>query len=280
MGFKDLLVHVDAGEASDRRVTAAIALAQRCDAHLTGLAFAIEPQVPGFVAAQMPAGSWDAHMDRRREHAKAQAARFRSAAERAGLRAGCRIETVPEADLARLLGLHARHADLAILGQSDPDDERPGGPGLIGDVLLNSGRPVLAVPYIGAGPTIGERIVVAWDGGREAARAVNDALPLLVRAKTVSVVVFNASSRAERHGTVAGADISLHLARHGVKVQAESLEVHEISVGEALLSRLADEGADLLVMGGYGHSRLSQTVLGGVTRTILESMTVPVFLSH
>lgn len=279
MGFKDLLVYIDGGKASDQRVAAAIALAQRYDAHLTGLVVAIEPHVPGFVVAQMPASAWDAQLAVRREQAKSVAAKFRSAAERGGLTVECRIETAPELDLARSIGVHARHADLTILGQSDPDDG-PGGVGLIGDVLLGSGRPVLAVPYIGAGPTLGERIVVAWDGGREAARAVNDAMPFLTRAKSVSVVVFNASSRADRHGSVAGADIALHLARHGVKVAAEALEVHDISVGEALLSRLADESADLLVMGGYGHSRLRQTVLGGVTRTVLSSMTVPVFLSH
>lgn len=280
MGFKNLLVQIDDGKASARRAQVAIALAQRFGAHLTGLSVVAEPEVPGYVLAQVPLGAWDAQVAQLRERAEAAAETFRADAQRAGLTADCRVETSIGPGVAQVVALHARHADLAILGQEDPEDPRPGGAGLIGDVVLASGRPVLAVPYIGAGPTVGDRILVAWDGGREAARAINDALPFLVAAKTVSVVVINASSRWGRHGSIAGADIALHLARHGVKVQAEPIEVGGVSVGEALLSRLVDEAADLLVMGAYGHSRFRQTVLGGVTRTILESMTVPVFMSH
>lgn len=280
MGFKDLLVQIDDGKASLRRAEAAIAVAQRFGAHLAGLCVVAEPEVPGYVLAQVPMGAWDAQISQLRERAEAAAAAFRTAAQRAGLAADCRVESSIGPGMAEVVALHARHADLAILGQDDPEDPRPGGSGLIGDVVLASGRPVLAVPYIGASPNLGERILVAWDGGREAARAINDALPFLVAAKSISVVVINASSRRERHGSIAGADISLHLARHGVKVQAEPIEITGISVGEALLSRLVDEAADLLVMGAYGHSRFRQTVLGGVTRTILESMTVPVFMSH
>jgi nucleotide-binding universal stress UspA family protein len=280
MGFKNLLVQIDGGKAAARRIDAAIGLAHGFDAHLTGLMVVGEPQIPGFVMAQMPAGAWDQTLRQLRLQAEAVADGFIAAAERAGLTADCRIDSALETEVARIVALHARHADLAILGQADPDDPQPGGAGLIGDVVLSAGRPVLAIPYIGAGPTLGERVLVAWDGGREAARALNDALPFLKRAKTVSVVAINASRRPYGHGSQAGADIALHLARHGVKVQAEALEIPDVSVGDALLSRLADAAADLLVMGAYGRSRFSETILGGATRTILGAMTVPVFMSH
>ena len=280
MGFKNLLVQIDGGKAAAKRIDAAIGLARGFGAHLTGLVVASEPRIPGFVVAQMPAGAWDETLRQLRLQAETFADGFIAAAERAGLTADCRIDSALETAVPRIVALQARHADLAILGQADPDDPQPGGAGLIGDVVLSAGRPVLAIPYIGAGPTLGERVLVAWDGGREAARALNDALPLLKRAKTVSVVAINASNRPDSHGSQAGADIALHLARHGVKVQTEALEIPDIRVGDALLSRLSDAAADLLVMGAYGHSRLSETILGGATRTILRAMTVPVLMSH
>lgn len=280
MGWKDLLVHVDGGRAADSRIGAAIDLAQAFGAHLTSLVVMEEPVVPGFVMAQVPADAWDTQMADLKRRAEALAERAGKMIGRAGLTIDNRIDRAMEAQVALVLSAHARHADLAILGQADPDDPQPGGSGLVADVALGSGRPVLVIPYIGAGATLGENVVVAWDGGREAARAVNDALPMLKRARRVSVIAVNPSKRFDRHGGLAGADISLHLARHGVTVTVQELEVRDIGVADALLSRLADECADLLVMGAYGHSRLSETLLGGVTREILRAMTVPVLMSH
>jgi nucleotide-binding universal stress UspA family protein len=147
-------------------------------------------------------------------------------------------------------------------------------------VILGCGRPALVIPYIGPPATLGERVVVAWDASREAARAVNDALPLLERAKTVSVVTINPRQQPFGHGEEPGADIGLHLARHDVKIEVERVVSRDIDVANTILSQVANEGADLLVMGAYGHSRLREYVLGGVTRTILAEMTVPVLMSH
>ena len=143
---------------------------------------------------------------------------------------------------------------------------------------MAAGRPALVVPYIGAGKTIGARPMVAWDGGREAARAVNDAMPMLERAKSVVVLTVNPKKRD--HGQEPGADIALHLARHGIKVEAQHLEVRDMSVADTILSRMADQGIDLLVMGAYGHSRIREWVMGGTTRQIFANMTVPVLMSH
>ena len=183
----------------------------------------------------------------------------------------------PEADPA----LHARYADVAILGQIDPDsDEMAAIRPHPERVALASGRPILVVPYAGQFETIGRRIVVAWDASREATRAVNDAMPLLAAAEMVTVLTIDPHQGPAGHGELPGADISLHLARHGVKAAIERTVSAGVPAGEVVLSRTADLAADLLVMGAYGHSRARELLLGGVTRTVLNSMTVPVLMSH
>jgi len=179
------------------------------------------------------------------------------------------------------VALHARYADLAILGQHDPDDatvssatEAPA------TALLSSGRPVLVIPYIGAVPTLGQTVLVGWKSGREAARAVNDALPLLRQAQSVTVLAINPEEGIGGDGDVPAADIALHLARHGVKAAAAHTVAKEVPEGDVLLNHADEIGADLIVAGGYGHTRLREFAFGGVTRTLLTTMTVPVFLSH
>ena len=146
-------------------------------------------------------------------------------------------------------------------------------------MVLAAGAPVMIVPHIGAPSTTAEKVMVAWNASREAARAVRDAMPLLEKAKTVDVVCCHPEATPD-HGELAGADIGLHLSRHGIEVDVQVLEGEEIDVGNALLSHAADRGSDCLVMGGYGHSRLQEAVLGGATRTILQSMTIPVLMAH
>jgi nucleotide-binding universal stress UspA family protein len=169
--------------------------------------------------------------------------------------------------IAEALATNARYADLVILGQADPDDAE-GPQYLPEEVTLNSGRPSLVIPYIGPAATLGQRVTVAWDAGREAARAVNDALPILARAQAVGVVTVNPSDKPFGHGEQPGADIALHLARHGIKVEVQQVESREVDVANTILSHIADRSSDVLVMGAYGHSRLRELVLGGATRTI------------
>ena len=146
-------------------------------------------------------------------------------------------------------------------------------------VVINSGRPVLIVPYAGRFDTFGKRVLVAWDASISATRAVTAALPLLRRADAVEIVVFNADVQDDAHGEQPGADIALYLARHDVKVNVVR-QNSKIDIGNALLSMTNDLNSDLMVMGGYGHSRFREILLGGVTRTVLESMTVPVLMAH
>jgi nucleotide-binding universal stress UspA family protein len=175
--------------------------------------------------------------------------------------------------------LSARYADLVVAGQPEADDEGDLR-GLADELVFSAGRPVLFVPYAGRFPALGKRVLVAWDAGREAARAVTDALPLLQRAEAVEVCAFDPEKRARKHGEQPGADVGLYLARHGVKVTVARQSGAGYDVGAQILSRAADVGADLVVMGAYGHARVREMVLGGATRTLLEAMTVPVLMSH
>ncbi len=278
MAYKNLLVHIDDSKACAGRLDVAIGLAQAYSAHLTGLYIAADPVLPGGVSAEMPVRFVDTLSAQVSERSAAAEAAFAAAVERAGLMVDCRTTRCPGSRAAEVIALNARYADLVILGQPEPEARGEVNAQVPEDVVLSAGRPALVVPYIGAGERLGVRVMVAWDGGREAARAVGDALPLLARAESVAVLVINPNHGG--HGEQPGADIALHLARHGITVEAQHLEAKDLSVGDALLSRLADQDIDLLVMGAYGHSRLRELVLGGVTRKIFQQMTVPVLMSH
>jgi nucleotide-binding universal stress UspA family protein len=280
MSYKNLLVHVDDAAGAAGRIEAAIGLAALHGAHLGGVYLISEPSPAGFVQGYLPPELMTTLQAEARERADAALARFTEAASRNQLTFDSRIERVLPTEGAEALVMHARYADLVILGQVDPDDETTMWPRLPEEVAMASGRPELVIPYIGAGATLGERVTVAWDASREAARAVADAMPLLTRAKAVHVVSINPRSDAFGHGDEPGADIALHLARHGIEVEVQRVQSREVDVANTLLSHIADQSSDLLVMGAYGHSRLRELVLGGVTRTILREMTVPVLMSH
>jgi nucleotide-binding universal stress UspA family protein len=169
-----------------------------------------------------------------------------------------------------------------VIGQNDPNESLPGVRADFPEyVVMNSGRPVLIIPYAGRFHNVGRRVLIAWDASVEATRAITTAIPLLKRADHVELAVFNPTVGLEAHGERPGADIALYLARHGVKVEvSEEKTAAGMDVGNALLSHAADIGADLMVMGGYGHSRFREVLLGGVTDTVLKSMTVPTLMAH
>lgn len=278
MTIKDLLVHVDRGPHAGARLDLAIGLARAHDAHLTGLFAISRPHIPNYIWTQLGEDLLKTVVAQEAEATRQAEADFLERVRRAGVRGEWRsVETDP----LSALSLHARYADLAVVGQRDPSGEDASDDPTIPDqLILSLGRPVLVVPFAGAPTAAGEHVLVAWDASRLAARAVNDALPLLVGAKTVRVLAVNPHSGADGHGQIPSADICLHLARHGVKAEAEHLYADDLDVGDVLLDRAADIGADLIVSGAYGHARWRELVLGGVTRHLLRHMTVPVFLSH
>jgi nucleotide-binding universal stress UspA family protein len=277
MSYKTILVHLDHRPRSAERLGLAFSLAQEFDAHLIGLFAPGATHIPPYAQAEGGPALREMLEARRREVEREAQRRFSEVAQRNGSeRAEWRSS---EVEPAAALRLSARYADLVVAGQptaEDAGDLR----GLADELALSAGRPVLFVPYAGRFPALGKRVLVAWDAGREAARAVSDALPLLRRAEAVEVTAFDPERGRRGHGQEPGADIGLYLARHGVKVQAARQSGAGFEVGAQILSRAADQGADLIVMGAYGHSRVRELVLGGVTRTILESMTVPVLMSH
>lgn len=273
MAYKDILVHVG-GTAYAERARVAAQLAEAHGAHVVGLHVTQPPDVPPYVEAQLTAEVLLAQERFAAEDREKSKAAFDAAMKGATVSAEWRAV---EGDAVDVLQLHGRHADLVVLGQTDPDAPATVNLNFAGRVVLSLGRPVLTVPYVGKFETLGERVLVAWDGSRTAARALGDALPLLQMAKAVSVLSLDPD---ESHAAMAGVDIAGHLARHGVNVEAQHMRSGEIGAGAALLSRAADFGADMLVMGAYGHARWRELVLGGVTEHMLDHMTVPVFMSH
>ena len=191
---------------------------------------------------------------------------------------GLFLEVHPEPESS--LSLQARYSDLVVISQADRDEPAAG---VVADlpeyVMLNCARPVLIVPFAGRFDHVGNNALIAWDGSMEATRAVTNAIPLLKRAKNVTIALFNPAAQFDVHGEQPGADIALFLARHDIKVEIAQQHT-EIDIGNALLSLAADIRSDLIVMGGYGHTRFRELLLGGVTKTVLKTMTVPVLMSH
>ena len=281
MAIRDILVNLDAGPAGAARLDLAATLAARLSAHLVGL-HVIDIPLPTFAGADLGGGAVIADVIQRMYDDAAAAAKpvenaFRDRLRRDGLLGEWRQV---EGNLSRQITLHGRYADLIVLGQTDPQAPGPAGDAAIEAALFETGRPVLLVPYAGGPWGLGGAALVAWNARREAASAGHDALPLVAAIQAVTVLTIAPDPGADGHGEQPGADIATHLARHGLRVAVRSTAAKDVSVGEILLNEAADLGAGLLVMGGYGHSRLRELVLGGATRTILGGMTLPVLMSH
>ncbi|SFD08838.1 universal stress protein [Collimonas sp. OK412] len=282
MDYKTILVHVDESRRGQEQIRIAALLAQKHGAHLIGAAATgVAPQflMPG-VIGESNLALLEPAMSELREQAASRLAEFESAAWKMDVKSF--EKRLVEDDAGAGLCLQARYSDLVVIGQVNPADYsavlRADFPEY---VLLNCGRPVLIVPYAGHFPACGKRVLVAWDASVEATRAVSASIPLLQQADLVQVVVLGRGNPSGAHGEQPGADIALYLARHGIKVEvSEQAMPKDIDTGNALLSHAADFGADLIVMGGYGHKRFREIMLGGVTHTILESMTVPVLMAH
>jgi nucleotide-binding universal stress UspA family protein len=277
-GLKDLLVFQEDTPAATNAFAYAEKLAETTGAHLAGLMFGLVPMYPMTVYMEATPDIWLQAQRRADEEAAAMEARLRARFLASSIRAEFRRVDAMEAEAGRILALHGRYADGVIVGWSGDggsDFER----NLFEAALFNSGRPVVLVPKTFQGRGLPSRILIAWNAQREAARAVHDALPLLKSASSVRVVVVD-NHIGSPHGDDPGVDITRHLARHNVQIETK----HVPSAGRTIASVLQDEaryfGADLLVLGGYGHSRMAEWIMGGVTRDLLNAPEQPLLFSH
>jgi len=274
--IKDIVVNLGLG-SNDPAGDYAVSMAEVFEAHLLAIAVSYDPIIPGNVMGGIPPEIIEGQRRESDKLARAAIARFEQAANRAGISAETRTINASLAGAADKIGSIGRRFDLIIVGQ--PDRQKPTADQVIDEgVLFGSGRPVIFVPFIHKGAAKLDRVMICWDGGRAAARAVGDALPILKKAKEVEVLII--SDKPGKTDEVPGADLGQHLARHGLKVDVKRITSPDIDVPSTILSHASDSSADMIVMGGYGHSRLREFVLGGATRGLLEAMTVPVLMSH
>jgi nucleotide-binding universal stress UspA family protein len=273
-------MHVVVDLSGERRaVPIAADIAARLDAHLTGLALAVEPLIPAYtMAAPVPTDFIVQAREQALTDAQAAAAAFDKVAEAAGIAFETRaVESIAgEGFMEAVRDL--RVTDLVVVGQDDPDRPEPLRPALIESILFEAVAPTLIIPYTGVTEFKSGRAIIAWDGSAPATRAVRAALPLLQFAEEVTVVMIEEARKWDAGAP--GADIGTHLARHGLKVEIKRIDDALQDVAATLLNYTADEAADWMVMGAYGHSRMRELLLGGATRGVLASMTLPVLMAH
>jgi nucleotide-binding universal stress UspA family protein len=274
---KDIVVNLTGAAPQEFAADYAISLATLFHAHIAGVGFVYEPVIPGTVLGGIPTDLIEAQREENTKAAKAATSRFEAAAVQAGLSAEVRILDASVAGAADLFARIARRYDLAVVGQARPK-EGATEELLIEGALFESGRPIVVVPHVQTRAATLERVLVCWDGSRPATRAIADALPFLRHAKAIDIVAV--SGERGKGGELAGTNMARHLARHGLRVELKRVSAGNADVPSAIRSHAAETGADFMVMCGYGHSRLREFILGGVTRTILTSSTVPVLMSH
>lgn len=258
--FRDILVYLSAGENADARLEAAVALAQQHAARLIGVDVN-HPSVYGTDRAPAASMLEETFVERAREANLNSVFRAASRADAVGWRA-----------------FYAHYADLVIAPTASEADAKLVLRGVPEEVMLNAGVPMLVIPDLWRPQPIGQRVVVSWNASREATRAVHDALPILTRADAVTIFAFDPRQAVLQEETDLLSD---HLAAHGIAARPFTWpDKGEIDAVDALFSCLSEEGADLIVAGGYGHSRLMERLLGGVTETLIHTLTVPVIMSH
>ena len=284
MHLRDILVVLHGANPGERRLAITLALARQHGARVTAfcpLDLVGSPRPPLELVGYGEAMLTDQETVQPSlvaERAEQAETAFRAGLAEAGL-TGTWLSG--DADPPRTLVRLAHHADLVVIGQPEPENPNFARIGdLIEHLLLQAGRPLLLVPYAGTFDRIGSRVLVGWTETREAARAVHDALPLLAEAEQVTALTILDGRHAPAQAEPPAAELARHLQRHGITATAARTVTDGIANADALLSYACDIGVDLLVMGGYGHSPLRERMLGGVTRSLLQHMTVPVLMSH
>lgn len=276
--YKTIVVHVNDNPQLRSRLAVAANLALQYDAHLVGSAVTGITEQAFLIVATSAVTVLPEDFDVLRQHAAQQLEAFASTAARLGV--SSLEQRVIEDDAEHALLLESRYADLLVLSPGTPADARPHLTADLPDfVALRATRPVLVVPPDYGSDVVGRNIVIAWDAGAEATRAVTAALPMLQRAESVIVALINPDPLGGRHGEQPGADVATWLARHGVRVEVVR-EHGQHGAAPALLGIARDAGADLLVMGAYGHNRVREWFIGGATRELLDDGSLPLLLAH
>jgi nucleotide-binding universal stress UspA family protein len=275
--IKDILVTLPIGKAPPIALDYAVTVAGAFDAHLTGVALVQSLASTGAMFDGATAAVFDHYLQEAEAAAEVANVRFEQTRQREGLSAESIVLNAATTSLPELLARTARRFDLTILPQADPEDDGSEET-IIEAALLGSGRPTLIVPHFQEGGVKFERVLVCWDGSHNAARAIADAMPFLARAKQVEVITVFPDEKFE--DDMAGLPIAQHLSRHGVNVEVRSILAHGQDVSLRIRAHAAEQSADLIVMGCYGHSRLREFILGGVTRDMLGSTHVPTLMSH
>ncbi len=277
MPIKDILTILDlAGDQPAAKY--ALEFGRIHDAHVTGLAVSFEPVVPAFAAAPMPVDYLQAAHEQSVAAANEAKKQFEELARLAAIKSESRLSEILTGGPLENVLVHCRPTDLVVIGQTNPDRPEPMRELLIETLLFESGVPVLLVPYIGSKSFEPENVLVGWDGSSTATRAIHSALPILERAKKITVLVIERRSNAATGQP--GAEVANYLARHNMDVTVEIVTNPQTGVADTVLNHVSDNGNDLIVMGGYGHSRIREFLFGGATREILEGMTVPVLMAH
>ena len=277
--YKDVLVHVPTERPMRALIDGSISLAAKLNAHVDAVAIGYIGNTAAYVMEGGAAVAAVFEMERERalERAEAALAPFRREAANAGISHACHPLGAIPVEAATMLGEMARLHDLSIVLQPDPsqasfDNDVPG------EILFQSGGPVLFLPHTYRGPFRAKRIGLCWDGSRLAGRAMRDAAPLLARAEEIVIISINEADTVPQEASAS--NLAKHLGRRGLPTRAVHLSAARADIQPTILSLAADESLDVLVMGGYGHSRLHERFLGGVTRAMLEAMTVPTLISH
>jgi nucleotide-binding universal stress UspA family protein len=274
--IKDMLVNLLIGDDQNATADFAITVARVFNSHLTGVALSVDPFVPGSIFEDTSAAAVATYWEEEKENAKVAASKFEKALTGTGVSGEARVMNVSAVGVGETFGRLARKYDLSVVSQPRNDD--PARQLAFEGALFSSGRPVLVVPYIQKDEFTPERVMLCWDESQNAARAFGDALPFLEQSKKIEVITI--AVKDDNQGEISGVDIAHHLARHGLNVDLKRIVAPDADVANTILSHAADSSTNLIVMGGYGHSRLREFVLGGATRAILGSMTVPTLMSH
>ncbi|SON54515.1 Universal stress protein UspA-Required for resistance to DNA-damaging agents [Hartmannibacter diazotrophicus] len=276
MSVKDIFVIVDVFDESQPATAAAIDLAQRSGAHVTGLALAMEPMAPAYLAVPIPADYLVGAVEEAERQAQTALDRFDHLAGNADVDYEGRIVTVLAGSTGSIVA-QAHLSDIVVVGQEDVDKPEPMRAALIEAMLFDAGVPVLIVPRGWTKSVKTDSVVIAWDGSSTAARAVHAAMPILTMSKSIEIVIV---PNAISHDGEPGADVATYLARHGLNVTVTTLNRDASDVAEALNHYFKGIGADLCVMGGYGHSRLREFIVGGATQDMLGKTEIPLIIAH